>query len=107
MLFRSSPGGWANATGKYEVRAYPQRGIKGQSQTKNVDPCQWKGKQNPTIQFDLGLEKVAPTQKIDITTTIKGNDSNIQKSIKALKTLRDSGVISEKEYRAKVLKLVK
>ncbi len=103
----NSPDGWANATGKYEVKAYPPKGINGQSQTKNIDPCQWKGTGNPALQFDLGLEKVTPTQKIDITTTIKNDNSNIQKSIEALKTLRNSGVISEEEYKAKVLRLIK
>lgn len=100
----NSPDGWANATGKYVIRAYPPRGIKGQSQTKSIDPCQWKGKDNPSIQFDLGLEQVAPIQNIDITTN--NNSSSIKKSLDALKILKKSGVISEQEYKTKVLELV-
>ncbi len=99
----NSPGGWANASGKYEIKAYPPKNFSGQSQTKNIDPCQWKGKGNPSIQFDLSLEKVAPTQKIEISTI---NNTNIQKSIEALKTLRNSGVLTDEEYKAKVLKLI-
>jgi hypothetical protein len=101
----NSPDGWANASGKYEIKAYPPKGFGGQSQSKNIDPCQWKGKGNPSIQFDLGLEKVTPTQKIEITT-INNSDSNIQKSIEALKTLRNAGVITEDEYKTKLLELV-
>ena len=100
-----SPDGWASASGKYEIKAYPPKGFRGQSQTKNIDPCEWKGGGNPSIQFDLGLEKVTPTQKIEITTTDNSN-SNIQKSIEALKTLRNTGVITEEEYKAKLLELV-
>lgn len=61
-----SPDGWANASGKYEITAYPPTGFSGQSQSKNVDPCQWEGTNNPLVQFDLGLEKVAPIQRIEI-----------------------------------------
>ena len=102
----NAPGGRVNISGDYEIKAYPPKGFNGQSQTKNVDPCQWKGKNNPTIQFDLGLVKVAPIQKIEITTNNKENN-NIQESIYALKTLRNSGVITEEEYKAKILELVK
>lgn len=102
----NSPDGWANASGKYEIKAYPPKGFRGQSQTKNIDPCQWKGEGNPSIQFDLGLEKVTPTQKIEITTTNDNDNSNIQKSIEALKTLRKNGVLTEEEYKSKVLELV-
>ncbi len=101
----NSPDGWANASGKYEIKAYPPIGFSGQSQSKNIDPCQWNGEGNPSIQFDLGLEKVAPTQKIEITTN-NNNNSNTQKSIEALRTLRDSGVLTDEEYKAKVLELV-
>ena len=103
----NSPDGWAKASNKYEIKAYPPKGMNGQSQTKHIDPCQWKGNDEPAIQFDLRLEKVTPTQKLDITTTINRNDSDMEESIKALKLLRNSGVITEEEYKAKVLKLVK
>jgi len=101
----NSPDGWANASGKYEIKAFPPKGFSGQSQTKNIDPCQWKGEGNPSIQFDLGLEKVTPTQKLEITTT-NNNSTNIQKSIEALKTLRNTGVITEDEYKTKLLEIV-
>lgn len=102
----NSPDGWANASGKYEIKAYPPRGFNGQSQTKRIDPCQWKGAGNPSIQFDLGLEKVAPTQKIEISNPNATESPGIEESLKALKTLRNSGVITEKEYKEKVLELV-
>jgi hypothetical protein len=35
----NSPDGWANATGKYEIKAYTPVGAKGVSQTKDIDPC--------------------------------------------------------------------
>ena len=103
----NSPDGWANASGKYEVKAYPPKDFPGQSQTKNVDPCQWKGTGTPEIQFDLGLEKVTPVQKIEITNEEADNKSSLKKSLDALKVLKKQGVITEEEYKAKVLELVK
>ncbi len=102
----NSPDGWVNASGKYEVKAYPPKGFNGQSQTKNIDPCQWKGEGDPSIQFDLGLEKVTPTQKIEITTKNGNGGTSVQKQLEALKTLRNSGVMTEEEYKARVLELV-
>ncbi len=69
-----SPDGWAYVSGKYEVIAFPPKGSHGESQTKNIDPCQWRGSGAPKLQFDLGLEKVAPTQKIIIKkdTPVRG-----------------------------------
>lgn len=102
----NSPDGWGSATGKYEIKAYPPPGSGGYSQTKNIDPCQWKGNGNPSIQFDLGLESVEPTKNININANIKNTDTNTQKSLEALKTLRESGVITEEEYKKKALDLV-
>ena len=99
----NAPGGWANASGAYEVKVYPPKGFNGQSQTKIVDPCQWAGEGTPALKFDLGLESVAPTQKIEIIHN--SNPSKYDEAIRSLCLLRDQGVITEKEYQQKILKL--
>ena len=91
----NAPGGWANASGPYSVKAYPPRGSGGEIQTKNVDPCQWSGEGNPSIKFDLEFESVAPTQKIEVVKT--NPESNLEATINSLKLLRDQGVLSEEE----------
>jgi hypothetical protein len=55
------------------------------------------------------LESVEPTQVIDIKENIDNNVATptLNKSLDALRTLRDSGVISDEEYKTKVLELVK
>ena len=103
----NSPDGWANSSGKYEVKAYPPKGFAGQAQSKQVDPCQWQGGENPNITFDLNLESVSPKQKIEIITNDPKVKGDIERAIEALKTLRDQGLISEEEYKAKVLQLVR
>lgn len=98
-----APGGWANTSGKYEVKAYPPKGFSGQSQVKMVNPCEWAGEGKPALSFDLSLEKVFPTQKIELI----GNSSSnkYQQAVQSLRTLRDQGVITEEEYKQKILKL--
>ncbi|MDH3973288.1 MAG: SHOCT domain-containing protein [Deltaproteobacteria bacterium] len=102
----NAPGGWMNASGKYEVKAYPPKNFQGQTQSKQIDPCQWKGTGNAALKFDLGLESVTPKQQIEITTKSLDNDGKTEEAIKALKTLRDQGIISDEEYRVKVRKIV-
>ncbi|QJD30955.1 SHOCT domain-containing protein [Methylococcus geothermalis] len=103
----NAPGGWANSSGNYKVTAYPPKNSAGQSQSKFVDPCQWEGEGNPKIFFDLNLESVAPTQRIEVTTNQATPPPNRERAIDALKTLRDQGVISDDEYNKKILELVR
>lgn len=102
MGLANSSDGYAGSSVTYKIKAYPPRGTSGLSQTKNVNPCQWDGEGNPTVQFDIGLEVVTPKHRIDITTENK-NDSSLEKS---LKQLRKKNIITEKEYQEKVLKLI-
>lgn len=102
----NAPGGYANASGKYEVKVYPPKGTPGLSQTKNVDPCQWNGQGKPELKFDLNLRSLEPLKQIEIIK--KGGDGGkYDKAIESLKFLRDQGVITEQEYEEKVLQLVK
>lgn len=98
----NSPDGYANASGTYEVKVYPLLGTGGVSQTKRVNPCNWRGEGAPSINFDLALESFAPTQKIELSTT---NGSEREKALNSLKSLRAQGVLTDEEYKQKVLKL--
>lgn len=101
----NAPGGWANTSGPYEIKAYPPRGFSGQSQTRRVDPCQWSGEGVPRISFDLNLESVEPKQRLEIINDQSGGD--LEEIIQSLRNLRDSGVISDEEYQQKVLDVTK
>lgn len=60
-----APDGWAYDNLIYQVSAFPTKDKPGFSQTKHINPCQLK--QLPgQIHFDLGLDTVAPRQRIDI-----------------------------------------
>lgn len=98
----NAPGGYANSSGTYKVEAFPtQKG--GVSQTKRVDPCEWAGTGTPTLNFDLGLELVAPTQNINMN--INSGDSEKEKTARTLRSLRDQGILTEDEYKKKMSKL--
>ena len=99
----NAPDGYANASGSYTVKAYPNK-FAGISQTKNIDPCQWTGKGKPSLQFDLALETVKPTETHNIN--INSENSKLQEKLNALKMLRDSQVISKEEYKEKSLQLL-
>jgi hypothetical protein len=105
----NSPDGWARS-GTYEVRATPPVGAGGDSQTKTIDPCSWKGEGAPSIFFDLRLKEVKPVDRIevDITEHLKPEASQSKRDslIAALRELRDAGTITQEEYEAKVLKLL-
>lgn len=101
----NAPGGLANISGTYEIAVFPPKNHKGQSQTKKVDPCQWVGDGPPTLAFDLGLRSVSPAQQIEIITNDQKNEDGYGQAIKSLKVLREQGLISEAEYREKILKL--
>lgn len=98
-----APGGWANASGSYEVKVFPPKGSTGLSQSKLVDPCQWAGQGNPELRFDLNLQAVAPTQKLEITSP--SNSGSLEQAIEALKTLKNSGLLTEEEYKQKLYEL--
>ena len=103
----NSPDGWGNSSGNYKVVAYPPKNASGQSQSKTVDPCQWKGDGKPKLFFDLNLESVAPTQKIKLNINDRETVSDRERTIDALKMLRAQGVISEEEYNKKILNLLR
>jgi hypothetical protein len=60
------PGGWAYDGSAFEITVHPSAQNPGYSQTKRISPCQWAGPGDPEVKFDLGLESVSPTQKIEI-----------------------------------------
>ena len=99
--------GWSYTSGKFTVSAFPPIGAKGESQTKQVDPCQWKGQNKPELHFNLNLRTVAPVQQIEISTQEGNSDNDYKESVEALKTLRNKGIITEEEYKEKVLQLIK
>lgn len=101
-----SPDGWQYNNTTYEVTVYPSATNPGYSQTKNVNPCQWKGDQPAVLSFDLGLEKVTPTSKVELNQNIKTQNDDQKETLKNLKKLRDQGVLSEAEYKDKVLKVI-
>jgi len=105
----NSPDGWKRS-GTYEVRATPPEGAEGDSQTKYVDPCSWKGVGTPAIFFDLRLKGVKPVERIevDITETprVEPGKNKRDTLLAALRELRDAGAITQEEYEAKVLKLL-
>jgi len=61
-----SSDGWAYDGPTYEVTAYPSSTQRGYSQTKRINPCEWKGKATPQLHFDLGLDRVQPLQRIEV-----------------------------------------
>ena len=101
----NSPEGWAYGSANYEITVYPSTTNPGYSQTKNINPCQWRGGTPPVIRFDLGLEKVTPTQKVEIKNKPAYSDSQTE-TLRTLKKLRDQGLLSEAEYKEKVLRVV-
>lgn len=62
----NAPGGWAHDGSAFEITVYPSAQNPGYSQTKRISPCQWAGPGDPEVKFDLGLESVSPTQKVEI-----------------------------------------
>ncbi len=106
----NSPDGWANRSGTYAVTAYPPDGAGGDSQTKMIDPCNWKGQGNPSIFFDLSLQSVNPIDrvKVDVNSSSSSDktESELDKILGALKELRDSGAITQEEYEEKVMKAI-
>ena len=114
----NSPDGWSR-TGAYQVTATPPEGAGGDSQTKEVDPCNWKGKGRPALFFDLRLKNVLPVNRMDVNVNATSSaepdaTSNADSAassqrdalLKALKDLRDAGAITQEEYTAKVMKVL-
>jgi hypothetical protein len=62
----NAPDGWAYDASTFEITIYPSSQRPGYSQTKRINPCQWAGPGSPEVKFDVGLESVSPTQKIEI-----------------------------------------
>jgi hypothetical protein len=102
----NSPDGWAYGNATYEITVYPSSANPGYSQTKHINPCQWKGDHPPVISFNLGLEKVTPTQKIEVNGNEAPQSDPQKEELADLKKLRDQGILSEAEYKEKVLKVI-
>jgi hypothetical protein len=62
----NAPGGWVYDGSAFEITVYPSAQNPGYSQSKRISPCQWAGPGNPEVKFDLGLEGVSPTEKVEI-----------------------------------------
>lgn len=101
----NAPGGWANASGAYKVKAYPPKGFNGETQTKTVDPCQWAGDGSPSIKFDLDFEAIAPKQRIEVVNTPPSG--KYEEAIYSLQLLRDQGLLTDEEYKQKILALTR
>jgi hypothetical protein len=103
----NSPDGWAYENTTYEVTAYPSSANPGYSQTKRINPCLWKGDQPAVLNFYLGLKKVEPTQKLEVELKNTTSQPDSQKeAIQNLKKLREQGILSEAEYKEKVLNVI-
>jgi hypothetical protein len=105
--------GWVYGA-PFTVTVYPAAAIGGKySQTKLINPCDWKGKNTPTLEFDLGLQNMAPAQPININTESQpsatpppSTASNQQEILENLKKLHAQGVLSDAEYKEKVVKVL-
>jgi len=104
--FMYSPDGWNYSNTTYQITAAPSSTNPGYTQTKYINPCQWKGNQPPVIDFDLGLEKVAPTQKIELNATGIAQPDAEKEALESLKKLHDQGILSDAEYKDKALKVI-
>ena len=107
----NAPGGWAYDNSVYEVTVYPSSQNSGFSQTKRVNPCQWQGKTTPELNFDLGLRQINPTTPVDLNITNNTPQpknqppaQSLEDTLANLRKLRDEGILSESEYKDKVVK---
>lgn len=99
-------GGWASDKVTYEITAIPSKNTPGISQTKRINPCELKDPPGRLL-FDLALDKIAPRQRIDVSVSETDKNTSLEDTIRALKRLKDQGLLSEEEYQAKVDKAVK
>jgi hypothetical protein len=86
-----TPTGWLRTSDLYEIKVHPPLGHHGQSQSQFIDPCKWSGKYQPTLNYEFSI--------------ITSKD-NLTESIRSLKILRDQNILTEKEYKQKLLQLV-
>lgn len=104
----NAPDGWAYDGSQYTVTAYPPDGSAGYSQSKRINACMINGPGPGAIHFDTNLDAVTPKSRVDISLdqgTPSPAASRYEKALRNLRQLRDAGVLSEEEYKAKVLKL--
>ncbi len=101
-----APDGWlVHGGGPYNVTAFPPESTKGDSQTKVVRPCQWKGSNTPSLMFDLRLRHVLPVQRVE-TKDLTEEPSKKLDSLEFLNKLKSEGVITEEEYRERARQLL-
>lgn len=101
-----SPDGWSvKGAGPYNITAFPPQNSGGDSQTKMVNPCQWKGRNSPRLMFDLRLRHVAPVQRIE-TKDLTEQPSDKLDTLELLQKLKSDGVITEEEYRKRARQLL-
>jgi hypothetical protein len=101
-----TPGGWAFDNAVYDVSAFPTKDHPGLSQTKRVNACQLKEPPG-RLHFDLGLDTVSPRQRIDVNVNQSDKATSLDDTIRALRHLRDQGLLSEQDYQQKVDKVIK
>ncbi|MBH3360474.1 PEGA domain-containing protein [Pseudomonas guariconensis] len=94
----NAPDGWAYDNAVYEVKAIPMAGA-GTVQSKRINSCEIKSPPG-RMRFDLAIENYAPTQRVEVST--KTTSSGLDQALRSLKSLRDQGLLTEKEYRDKV-----
>lgn len=104
-----SPDGFQRS-GSYTVTAYPPAGAIGDPQSKEINPWRWEGTSNPSIFFDLQIRDVEPVDRLEIelnstnkTTSPRGKCETM---LKALRDLRDGGVITKEEFAERALKVL-
>jgi hypothetical protein len=102
----NAPGGWSYDRSIYTVVAYPTKENPGMSQTKQVNACEIKHPRGH-LHFELGLDTVKPVERIDVNVHQDSKSTSLDDTIRALKKLRDQGILSEQEYQQKVDKAVK
>jgi len=100
-----APGGWAYNSTEYEITVYPSIDNPGISQTKMISACDAREMDNPGITFDLGLDTIAPRQRLDVN--IDSDDGNetasreLEDTLMILSDLHNRGVLTDAEYQAK------
>ncbi|WP_394151358.1 PEGA domain-containing protein [Vibrio maritimus] len=104
-VMRSADGWSVKGAGPYNVTAFPPESSQGDSQTKIIRPCQWKGSSSPRLMFDMTLKNVSPIQRFE-TKNLSQKPSNKMDTLELLKALKEDGVITEAEYKERARKLL-
>lgn len=106
-------GGWAFDSAQYRVTAFPPHQGGGSSETKLINACQVQNHPG-NLHFQFGRPEGVPRPEVqaedkaqqrsppDPRNVAPEHQSSLGETLRILKSLRDQGILSEEEYRAKV-----